>query len=207
MRMVRKLRPKAKLHCIPILREMPAMPRVPLKLRNELIFLGGFRHPPNLDGICWFVEKVWPLLMKKGFDKKLIIVGADPPAEVKRLASRNIQVLGYVEMLDPVFAKCRAAIAPLRYGAGLKGKIISSLSYGVPCVSTPIGVEGSGLRDEQQVLVGRDAMEMATQILRLYADDVLWTHLSEGGRDFFEKHFSTDAVFPKIKKLFNQLGV
>lgn len=207
MRVVRKLRPKAKLHCIPILREMPPLPLTPLKSRKGLMFLGGFRHPPNVDGIFWFVEQVWPLLMKKGFDGKLMIVGADPPAKVRQLASRNIQVLGYVETLDPVFAKCRATIAPLRYGAGLKGKIISSLSYGVPCVSTPIGVEGSGLQDAQHVLVGKDANEMATQILRLYEDDALWTHLAENGRKYFDKRFSTQAVFPKIRKLFKQLNI
>ena len=205
MRVVRKLKPKNNLHCIPIMREMPTLPLTPLKSRRGLMFLGGFRHPPNVDGVCWFVEQVWPMLMNKGIDGKLMIVGPDPPASVRQLASRNIQVLGYVETLDPLFAKCRATIAPLRYGAGLKGKIISSLSYGVPCVSTPIGVEGSGLKDDQHLLVGKDASEMAAQILRLYADDALWTRLAENGRKYFDKQFSTQAVFPRIRKLFNQL--
>lgn len=207
MRVVHKLRPEARLHCIPILRETPPLFAAPSRSRKGLMFLGGFRHPPNLDGIHWFVEQVWPLLLEKGFKDKLMIVGSDPPVEIKRLESRNIQVLGYVESLDSVFARCRATIAPLRYGAGLKGKIISSLSYGVPCISTPIGVEGSGLRAGQHVLVGNDAKEIAAQILRLYADDALWMHLAQNGRKYFDKRFSTQAVFPKIRKLFRELGV
>ncbi len=206
-RLVRKLKPKANLHCIPILREMPTLPSTPLGHREGLIFLGGFRHPPNVDGICWFVKQVWPLLMKKGFGGKLLIIGANPTADVMSLESWNISVLGHVEMLDPVFAMCRATIAPLRYGAGLKGKVISSLSYGVPCVSTPIGVEGSGLKHEQNVLVGESASEFAAQILRIYSDDSLWSKLSQNGRQFFEKRFSVQAVFPRIQKLFRQLGV
>jgi glycosyltransferase involved in cell wall biosynthesis len=115
--------------------------------------------------------------------------------------------MGYVETLDPVFAKCRATVVPLRYGAGLKGKIISSLSYCVPCVSTTIGVEGSGLKHEQQVLVGDSPENIADAILRLFKDDNLWQQLSDNGRDYFKKNFSTKAVFPKIRKLLQQLEV
>jgi GT2 family glycosyltransferase len=207
MRLVRKLLPNANLYCIPILRENPAIQPKPLNSRKGLMFLGGFRHPPNVDGICWFVEEIWPLLIKNGFDGNLMIVGADPPKEVMRLASKRIRVLGHVEKLDDVFSKCRITVAPLRYGAGLKGKIISSLSYGVPCVSTPIGIEGSGLQNRKHVLVGKDAKGMADQILSLYYDDVTWLHLAENGKKFFEKRYSTQAVFPKIRKLLDQLGI
>lgn len=199
--------PNAKVHCIPILRELPELTPTPLEKRDTLLFVGGFRHPPNVDGITWFVSEVWPHLEVGGFAGKLVIVGSEMPEAVKHLASRKIKTLGYVEDLAQLFARSRATIAPLRYGAGLKGKIISSLSYGVPCVSTSIGVEGAGLKHGQQVLVADTPEMMAEQILRIFDDDLLWCRLSEGGRLFFEKRFSTEAVFPKIWKLLKKLGV
>jgi GT2 family glycosyltransferase len=208
MKEVRKELPFSNLHCIPIPRESPVV-RLPIRPdnRNTLLFVGGFKHLPNVDGIIWFVSDVWPHLVRRNFRGKLVIVGSDMPDSVKKLASENIEVKGFVENLDPLYAECRVTIAPLRVGAGVKGKIISSLGYGVPCVSTEIGVEGAGLKHDSHVLVADDPVNFAEEIIRVYEDDSLWQRLSDNGRDIFQRKFSTESVFPKIRKLLDLLGI
>jgi glycosyltransferase involved in cell wall biosynthesis len=208
MKEVRKELPFSNLHCIPIPRESPVV-RLPIRPdnRNTLLFVGGFKHLPNVDGIIWFVSDVWPHLVRRNFRGKLVIVGSDMPDPVKKLASENIEVKGFVENLDPLYAECRVTIAPLRVGAGVKGKIISSLGYGVPCVSTEIGVEGAGLKHDSHVLVADDPVNFAEEIIRVYEDDSLWQRLSDNGRDIFQRKFSTESVFPKIRKLLDLLGI
>ena len=90
----------------------------------------------------WFVREVWPVLQSKGFPHRFIIAGSHVPADVAALASDNIEVRGYVDDLALLFSTCRISVAPLRYGGGIKGKIVSSLSYGVPVVATSIAAEG-----------------------------------------------------------------
>ena len=155
--LLHELAPQASVHEIPILIEMPRRPpgellhwharrlchrlgsigrrlnrRDPaLQRRSALRFVGGFAHLPNGDAIKWFVREVWPLLQARGFPHRLIIAGSDVPNDVAAFASNQIEVRGYVEDLAPLHSACRFSIAPLRYGAGVKGKIVASLSFGV----------------------------------------------------------------------------
>lgn len=205
LKLLRDECPGANVHCIPILRELRPPQNTLLSERNSLLFVGGFKHAPNIDGITWFIDEVWPLLVQRGFGRKLVIAGADMPDSLRKLSVPNIEALGFVEDLAPIYARSRATIAPLRYGAGLKGKIISSLAHGVPCVSTTIGVEGSGLLNGRDVLVADSAEGIADAVLKIYESDYVWSKLSENGLRYFRENYSTEAVFPKIRNLFNTL--
>ncbi|MCL5795915.1 MAG: glycosyltransferase [Gammaproteobacteria bacterium] len=207
LELLRDERPRANVHCIPILRELPLSQNTLLSERNSLLFVGGFKHTPNIDGITWFIDEVWPLLVQRGFGGKLVIVGADMSDSIRHLSVPNIEVLGFVEDLAPIYARSRATIAPLRYGAGLKGKIISSLAYGVPCISTTIGVEGSGLVHGHDVLVADNATQMVDAVLKIFASDCLWSEMSHNSLAYFKERFSTDAVFPMIQRLLNSMNI
>ena len=122
----------------------------------------------------WFVREVWPIIQARGFPHRFIIAGSHVPDEIAALASDKIEVRGRVENLEQLFAACRLSVAPLRYGAGLKGKVVTSLSLGVPVVATSIAAEGAGLRDGENILIADDPGAMADQIIRLYDDTVLW---------------------------------
>jgi glycosyltransferase involved in cell wall biosynthesis len=222
--LLRELVPAANLHQIPILRETPQRPfglalhwsarrlgnrlgsfgqwlnrRDPsLRRRRDFLFIGSYKHPPNADAVEWFVREVWPLLAARGFPHRFIIAGSRVPDKIAALASEKIEVRGDVENLAQLFATCRLSVAPLRYGAGLKGKVVTSLSYGVPVVATSIAAEGAGLRHGENILIADTADAMADQLMRLYDDADLWQRLSENGYHAFQNKFSQAAGAPKV---------
>lgn len=106
----------------------------------------------------------------------------------------GIKVLGYVKDLSDLFENIRISVAPLRYGAGVKGKIVTSLSYGVPCVATSIAAEGMGLKDGENILIADSPSQFAESILRLYNSPNLWENLSTNGLDFVKQNFSIETA-------------
>jgi len=158
--------------------------------RRDICFLGGYRHPPNVDAVLYFAAEIFPLLRKSVPGIRFIVAGAHPPEEITSLAGEDIIVTGMVDDLRDVFDPARVFVCPLRAGAGVKGKVASALSYGLPIVSTPIGVEGTGLIHETHVLIADEPAIFAAEILRLYHDEGLWTHLSTSGQNFVRDHLS-----------------
>src|SRR5262245_63779359 len=106
------------------------------------------------------------------------------------MQSSDVIVTGYVEDLGAVLDRLRLTVAPVRYGAGIKNKITTSLSHGVPCVATTVGAEGMGLVDGQEVLIADTPEVLAEAVVRVYTDGVLWNRLSTGGLQFVRTHFS-----------------
>lgn len=210
--------PEAVIHHIPILRETPPIGargrsflerlvgRKPApKDRRDILFIGGYEHTPNVDAVKWFVREVWPLVQASGFSERLIIAGSKTPDEIAALACEQIEVRGYVKDLVPLFAACRLSIAPLRYGGGVKGKIVTSLSHGVPVVATSIAAEGMGLRHGEDVLIADDPAAMADQIKRLYSDAALWAVLSLQGYEAFQSKFSIKSGTGKVLSVIDGL--
>ncbi|MEE8428146.1 MAG: glycosyltransferase, partial [Gammaproteobacteria bacterium] len=112
------------------------------KDRRGIVFIGGFNHPPNIDAVKHFVKDIFPIIRKELSGVKFFVVGSNPPKNISSLASEDVIVTGYVPDISCCFNQCMLSVAPLRYGAGVKGKINTSMSYGVPVVTTIIGAEG-----------------------------------------------------------------
>ena len=205
MELLKEMVPEARLFNFPIAREIPGLSGIPWKERRDIVFIGGFAHPPNADAVKYFVSEVWPILRASGFLERFIIAGSNVPDEIAALASDDIIVCGFVKDLSDIFGKCRLSVAPLRYGAGVKGKVVTSLSYGVPCVATKIAAEGSGLVHNENILVSDDADEMAQMIQTLCANQQLWEKLSQSGLLYCEEKFSIRAVKEIINKAFSEL--
>jgi GT2 family glycosyltransferase len=162
--------------------------------RLHVCFVGGYMHDPNVDAVVYFVREIWPLVKPKlAPDAKFFIVGPDAPESVRRLASEDIVVTGHLPVLDDLLDNCRLAVAPLRYGAGIKGKLVMSLANGLPSVASSIAVEGMRLAHEEQVLVADDPQGFAAEIVRLYGDRELWHRIQEEGYSFVEEHYSWNA--------------
>jgi glycosyltransferase involved in cell wall biosynthesis len=186
---------------IPLLLEIPGS-RNAFERRDGIVFIGGFLHQPNIDGVCYFVRNIWPIVSTALPDVKFQVIGSNVPEDVLALGSApNVEVLGFVENLDSVFDTCRLSVVPLRYGAGIKGKIGTSASYGVPCVSTIIGIEGMELRDGIEVLVADDPQRFAEQVVRLYTDKLLWERMSESSLSMVKERYS----YEKGRELLRQL--
>lgn len=162
--------------------------------REGIMFIGGFNHPPNVDAMRYFIGEVLPVICRSLGEVPVFIVGSNPSPEVQALASEQVHVTGYVKDVSGYFERCRLSVAPLRYGAGVKGKVNMSMSYGLPVVASRIAVEGMHLHDGVDVLVADDAQSFADSVVRLYRDPALWTRLSENGIRNIETHFSIAAA-------------
>lgn len=168
--------------------------RRPFAERQDIFFIGAFAHPPNTDAVLWFCREIFPLVLSEEPTLRFSVIGADPPAQVRALASENIRILGHVPDVTPFFDGCRLSVAPLRYGAGVKGKVNQSLAYGLPVVATMQAAEGMFLVDGESVLLADEPAAFAEAVLRLYRDPALWERLSKGGLTVMEQHFSFAAA-------------
>jgi glycosyltransferase involved in cell wall biosynthesis len=176
----------------------------PFEQREGLLFLGTYRHPPNVDAVRWLCREIMPLIWATDQDIRLTILGHQPSPEVLRLASNRITVAGYVEQLEPYFQRFRLFVAPLRFGAGINGKIGQALAYGLPTVTTPIGAEGLELTDGANVVIATDAPDFAAAVHRLYPDPQLWQQLSQNGLRHMERH-RPEAIQPVLANLLDSL--
>ena len=146
--------------------------------RHDLVFVGGFRHPPNVDAVQWFATDVFPRIRARLPQVRFHCIGSDVPAAIAALAREpGVEIHGYVADLTPYMEGARIAVAPLRYGAGVKGKINLSMAHGQPVVATACAIEGMYLQDGDNVLVADDAAGFADAVVRLYHDGALWQQL------------------------------
>ena len=173
----------------------------PFADREGLLFIGGFQHPPNTDAVLWYAREILPAVRERLPGVKTTIVGSMVPAPIKALAADDFVVAGYVPDVAPYFCGARISISPLRYGAGVKGKVNLAMSYGLPVVATPSSIEGMHLTPGDDVLVAATAEEFTDAIVRLYGDAVLWEALAAGGRENIRRHFSRDVARSAITRL------
>lgn len=162
--------------------------------RSGVLFVGSFDHLPNRDAARWLATEIMPLVRRRRPDAVAQIVGSNPPQEMFDLERDGVVVRGWVQHLDGVYREARAVVAPLRFGAGVKGKLGESLGYGVPVVATPLAAEGMHLTHGQDVLVGSTAEELAEEIVTLLDDDKLWQRLSEEGKTVVDRLFGADVA-------------
>ncbi len=170
------------------------------KERKDLIYVGGFGHPPNVDAVIWFAKEVFPFVLKKYPDMKWHVVGGSTPDEVKALASKNILIEGFQpdDVLHKLYRTCRMAVVPLRVGAGVKGKVVESAYYQIPLVTTSIGAEGLSL-EEGNMLVEDDAVKMAELICNLYEDYDRLRQMSDAGKVFIENYFTEEKALEMLR--------
>ncbi|WP_133477532.1 glycosyltransferase [Cognatilysobacter segetis] len=192
--------PQARVEVVSNVHEV-AGPGLPFAQRRDVVFVGGFRHPPNVDAVLWFARDVWPTVHARRPDLVFHCIGADVPPEIATLSSvGGIRVHGHVPDLDPFMDGARIAIAPLRFGAGVKGKVNLSMAHGQPVVATSCAVEGMHLRDGEDVLVADAPDAFADALLRLYDDEALWSRLAAHGLDNVRRHFSADAARDAVRR-------
>jgi glycosyltransferase involved in cell wall biosynthesis len=201
------LAPMAVVDVLPNVFELPSATPPGPNGRRDILFIGGFWHEPNSDAVRWFVKEIWPRIREHMPECRFLIAGSNPGPEVQALAKEpGVEVLGYVADLDPLFSAVRVCVAPLRYGAGVKGKVGLSMTHGVPVVATKIGAEGMGLIQGEHALVADDPALFAEEVLRLMNDDVLWSSLQWKALTHVLARFSVGALSQKMKELFRAGG-
>ena len=191
--MVRKEAPEIDVHHLPLIREVPGA-AAGWEQRRNIAFIGGFRHPPNVDAMMHFATEIWPGIHREMPELTCMIVGSEMPDEVVKLNRiAGIHSVGFIEDLSSFLGGVRMTIAPLRYGAGAKGKVVSSLCHGVPMVVSSVAVEGMNCGHGRGVLVADSPAEWVTCVARLYNDPETWDTLSGAGVALMQREHSLAA--------------
>lgn len=163
--------------------------------RRDILFVGGFNHAPNVDAVEWFGKNIFPELLQKYPDLIWHIVGSNAPDSVKALSSKNVVLEGFVtdEDLGKLYRQCRMVVVPLRYGAGVKGKIVEAAYYQIPVVTTSIGGEGI---DETvgSFVMEDDAVKLGALVAELYEDFDKLKKMSDAGKQLIERYFTSSAA-------------
>ena len=169
--------------------------------RKDLVFVGSFQHPPNEDAMLWFARDIFPQVRAALPDVRLHVIGQPVPPALREFESEHFVLHGFVADLEPFMDGCRISVAPLRYGAGVKGKVNMAMSYGLPVVATTAAVEGMHIQAGSDVLVAADATAFAEAVVRLYDDAALWQTLSANGLANVQRHFSFDAAKKALARI------
>ncbi|HET7714000.1 MAG TPA: glycosyltransferase [Bauldia sp.] len=167
--------------------------------RSGVLFVGGFGHSPNVDGMLWFARDVWPAIASASRGTRLLIAGSHPPPEVLALAGETIDVSGFItdDALKRAYRRARVAVAPLRFGAGMKGKVVESMRFGLPMVTTSVGAQG--LADAgDALLVADDADGQVELVLKLLREDPLWERTAMAANGFARQHFSREGLWAAL---------
>lgn len=172
----------------------PRTDRPPIRERHEVVFLGAFDHPANVDAAMVLVRDVMPAVWQQVPAARALLVGGFVPPGVQALASERVDVLGYVPDLDAVWARARMSVSPLRFGSGVKGKIVASLQAGIPVVTTPIGNEGIHLRSGVEALIGDSAADIAGHVVSLFRDPDLLESLAAAGLRLGRERFTRERA-------------
>jgi len=175
--------------------------------RRGSLFVGSYGHAPNADAVRWLCADVMPLLHAAGHANPVVVAGANMPDDLAALAAAaGAQPRGFLPSMDAELAARRISIAPLRFGAGLKGKVGESLAAGVPVVGTTIAAEGFA-RPQRGMIIADSAAEFAEAMMRLEADDALWATLSAGGRELVSETLGLGACEAALERILASLLV
>ena len=206
LEMLRRELPTEKIHLFPMIMDVRGTDRG-YPARRDIIFVGGYRHPPNIDAVRFFALEVMPHLRGRLPGVRFHAAGSNPPAEILELACEDVIIHGFVAELNPLLDSMRISVAPLRYGAGIKGKIGTAMASGLPVVATSIAAEGMSLTDGANILVADGAPAIASTVARLYDDEVLWNRLSRAGLAFADEAWGAEPAWRTLARILTDIGI
>ena len=171
--------------------------------RQNFISIGNFRHAPNWDAVIWLRQQIWPLIRAKLPQAQLLVCGAYPPPKATALHDEKsgFIVKGWVADAELAMQSARVCLAPLRFGAGIKGKLAQAMICGTPSVTTDIGAESMQGTHHWGGAVANDAQEIAEQAVALYQDNKTWQQASENGLTNAQSLYDLEAHFTKLQKV------
>jgi glycosyltransferase involved in cell wall biosynthesis len=196
--------PGKRIEVVPTIHELRDRGK-PFADREGLLFIGNLAHRPNDDAVLFFMQEVYPRVRQKLPVVRLDIIGDNPSAAIAAYNSEDVRVLGYVPKVEPYLRDRRVFVAPLRFGAGIKGKVGEAMAHGIPVVTTSIGAEGFGLTHGLDVMIADDPESFADAIQQLYSQKELWERVAFNGRLRIEKHFTPDVIAKTINNSIREL--
>jgi glycosyltransferase involved in cell wall biosynthesis len=174
------------------------------KKQNTMIFSGPFKYRVNYEAMQWFVREVFPVILERIPEAKLIITGDHENLPLP--SSRNIVLTGYVEDIKSLIASCMVAVAPLQSGGGTRVKILEAMAVGTPVVATSKGAEGLDAQDGVHFLVTDDAKKFAGHVLNLFQDRALHRELVANGAGLVAEKYDWSKVLHRVFKLVERIA-
>ena len=191
-------------HIIPIAIDPAARLRVDRQHPFRITMLGGMHWPPNLEGISWFMERIWPRVASAAPESVLTLIGKRPPARLARAASHGqVKIAGYVSDLQTFLSETAAFVVPLRTGAGMRVKILDAWCWGLPVVSTSIGAQGIRAAHGENLLLADDEDSFAECLIRVLKDTKLAHRLADGGRATVEACYDWRKAYQAWDWIYN----
>jgi glycosyltransferase involved in cell wall biosynthesis len=174
---------------------------------KSIFFFGTLSWEANLDGLCWFIQNVWPLLKKAEPNIIFYIIGKNPPSRLKKLAhnSGRIRLTGFVEDLDTYMSKCRVFVNPVRFGSGIKVKMLDAFYRGVPSVSSPTGIESLDVTHGAEVFIASEPQAWVQAIRKLLNDSATWLQLSQNARRLAKEKYRWEPMLAAHQNSLNKL--
>lgn len=173
---------------------------------GTLVFVGGFCHPPNVDAALWLAKEIMPLIRVRRPDARLVIVGSSPPQEVRSLRGQDISVTGRVPAVEPYLERAAVVLAPVRYGGGMRLKVLQAMGMGKAVVTTPIGAEGLEVGTQQVPLViANDPEGIANAAIELLGDDSRRRALGDRARGFIAEHHNWATYAQRLESIYSEL--
>ena len=168
----------------------------------RILFIGSLDWEANSDGVYWFLRDVWPRLISKHLDLQFSIIGRNPSEKLIREAQkyRGVEVLGFIEDLNPYYERSRVFVTPLRFGSGIKVKVINALYRGLPVSTTSVGSEGLTVEDGCEMYIADDANEMAKEISTLLTNESLWVKFRDAGRELARKEYTWHKCLVRVEE-------
>jgi glycosyltransferase involved in cell wall biosynthesis len=174
---------------------VPERPRSVMPRGRELLFLGGFRHLPNRDGLLWFVRESWPAIRAAVPLATLTIIGSQLIAEVTDLSkNEGIDVIGYVPEVGPPLDRAALMVAPLRFGAGVKTKVVEAMAAGLPVVTTSVGAQGLDVISGEHLMIADEPAEFARHVVELLGAPDRAERIGRAGREYVTSVCSPEVI-------------
>ncbi len=173
---------------------------------KALLFTGKMDFRPNVDGVLWFCDRVWPRIRERVPDARFFIVGRDPHPRLDHLRDlAGVTLTGYVEDILPYFAAASVYVVPLRVGGGTRLKVLEAMAMGLPIVSTRLGSEGLGVESGQQVVLADTPAEFAAAAVALLQDESVAAKLGRNAQCFVRRRYDWETIVPRLEDLYTYL--
>lgn len=169
--------------------------------KYDLLFTGNMAYPPNIDSVVYLVNEIMPLVWKKYPNVKLVIAGAEPDKKVLQLASKNIEITGWVKDITTYYAAAKIFIAPMQIGTGLQNKLLEAMAMKIPCVTSQLANNALGAEHQNTILIGNQPEEYCQHIVSLLENKQLYSNIAEAGYNFVRKNYTWEGTTKKLSDL------
>lgn len=197
---------EAKVEVLPLVYDIPGT-NIGYENRSGLVFIGGSHHPPNNDAIHFMIREIMPILRKKIPGITLNLVGGNPPPDILALEASDVVIHGRIDNLNAFLDTMKLSIAPMRFGAGMKGKVCSAIGSGLPTVLTSIAAEGIGLENGVNAMIADKPQEIADGIIKIYNNKILWESMSKKGIKVIENLNGPISSYQKLSDILERIQI